>query len=428
MPTAELIDGLLDLAPVRLANGDRGFAEQAAQRLAELPHHLVERGIEEELERAVSSQFRSGWQPAELERQARRNGGSSHASLAASAILAHHTRWTADSLDTRWQRQVDALLAASAEIFAIDGPHGWLAGWSASIDLDRPSTYLSVFEVLVMLRSLPPLDELIPPPGAPSAVDRSGPGDSDLSEADRRLLERVRLLLGKAESTGFDAEAEAFTAKAHELITRHAIDMALIAGSRDGASEDRPVSTRIDIDDPYADAKSLLLQVVAEANRCRTVFHSRLSLTTVLGFPTDVAATELLFTSLLVQGQTALAAAGRSAPPGARTRSRSFRSAFLVAFANRIGQRLDDINRHIFDDGPTDSAALPVLRSRRQVVDDVVTERFPELTASTVRGGRDAAGWVGGRLAADQARLNFADLADDLDDVDPAAPPALAAG
>jgi hypothetical protein len=131
----------------------------------------------------------------------------------------------------------------------------------------------------------------------------------------------------------------------------------------------------------------------------------------VLGFPADLAATELLFTSLLVQGQAALAVAGRSAPPGARTRSRSYRSAFLVAYANRIGQRLAEINDHLVTD-VGGSSALPVLRSREAAVDDAVAARFPELTSSAVRAGYDTAGWAGGRLAADRARLNLADLAD----------------
>ena len=42
--------------------------------------------------------------------------------------------------------------------------------------------------------------------------------------ADPKITERVRALLAKAESTTFPDEAEAFTAKAQELIAQHAID------------------------------------------------------------------------------------------------------------------------------------------------------------------------------------------------------------
>jgi hypothetical protein len=407
--TDALIERLVELGPVHLASGDRQSAEQAATRLGSCPRPAVLRALENEVIRAIDRLFRAGWQPAEVMRQARRDGGATHAALTATAIVAMHERWSADVIDPRWQEQIDVIRATAVDGGGV-GVHGWLAGWSLAAGSDRRSELMAAFEVLATLRSLPPLEELIPPPGSRGA-DRPRRATSDLSDDDRRLLDRVRHLLGKAESTEFEAEAEAFTAKAHEPITRHAIDMALLAGTTGHADDERPTSTRVDIDDPYADAKSLLLQIVAGSNRCRTVYHSRLAISTVLGFPADLAATELLFTSLLVQGQAALAVAGRSAPPGARTRSRSYRSAFLVAYANRIGQRLAEINDHLVTD-VGGSSALPVLRSREAAVDDAVAARFPELTSSAVRAGYDTAGWAGGRLAADRARLNLADLAD----------------
>jgi hypothetical protein len=409
--TEALIGGLVDLAPVRLAGGDRQFAEQAAWRLLDCPRRMVVHGIEDELLRAVARLFAEGWQPAEVVRQARRNGGATHASLVASAIWAHHVRAPAEPVDPRWQRQLDSL--ASVAVCGINGWNaGWFANWSEFAVAEPMAELMETFAVLVTVRSLPLIDQLIPPPGS-RGVGAAGRATDETSDAERRLLDRVRHLLDKAESTEFEAEAEALTAKAHELITRHAIDMALLAGLVDPAADEQPMSVRVAIDDPYADAKSLLLQVVAGANRCRTVFHTQLAFSAVLGFPADVAATELLYTSLLVQAQTALASAARKAPPGARTRSRSYRSAFLVAYANRIGQRLALINEHLVAESDTSGSALPVLRSREAAVEDAVAARFPGLVSSAVRGGDDAAGWVGGHFAADQAQLNFADLTDD---------------
>lgn len=408
----ELIDGLIDLAPVRLAAGDRQFAQQAAQRLLEFSRRTVERAIEGELLRVVARLFANGWQPSEVVRQARRDGGASIAAVVAAAVCAHHVHAPSEPIDSRWQRQLDAVasIAVSGADHAVGG---WFAIWSESAALEPETELMNIFSVLATLRSLPAIEQLVPPPGSSAAA--AARTTNELSEADHRLLERVRNLLDKAESTEFEAEAEALTAKAHELITRHAIDTALLAESTGPTDDDQPMSVRIDIDEPYTDAKSLLLQVVAEANRCRTVFHRGLGFSSVLGFPADVAATELLFTSLLVQAQAALAAAGRSAPPGARTRSRSYRSAFLVAYADRIGQRLVEINDQLAADadGTVAGAALPVLRSREAVIDDLLTSRYPGVQASAVRGGHDTAGWVGGRLAADQAQLNFADLPDD---------------
>jgi len=226
------------------------------------------------------------------------------------------------------------------------------------------------------------------------------------------VLQRVRALLAKAESTSFEAEATAFTAKAQELMARHAIDAALLDG--DEAIGEVPVAVRIPVDDPYVDAKSLLLQVVAEHGRCRAVFHASLALSTVMGFATDVNAAEMLFTSLLVQAQTAMGAAAKQAPPGTRTRSRSYRSAFLLAYGQRIGDRLAEINDTVLGEAEAERgmSLVPALRARSAVVDDAVADRFGDLVSLPVRGRYDPAGWAGGRVAADNARLSAADISE----------------
>jgi hypothetical protein len=64
------------------------------------------------------------------------------------------------------------------------------------------------------------------------------------------------------------------------------------------------------IDSPYAGAKALLVQAVATANRCRTVWTEHLGFVTVVGSETDLNLVELLTTSLLVQANRAMLAAG----------------------------------------------------------------------------------------------------------------------
>jgi hypothetical protein len=223
------------------------------------------------------------------------------------------------------------------------------------------------------------------------------------------MLERVRALLAQAESTTFEAEAEAFMAKAHELMTRHAIDEAMVS-ARANRSE-TPLTIRVPIDDPYVDAKSLLLHHVAANSRCRAVFYDRFALSAVVGFATDLAATDMLFTSLLVQAQTAMREVSSTAPPGSRTRSRAFRSAFFVAYARRIGARLAEINAGVVAGADTDRSILPVLAARSSAVDSAVHEMFGELRSSVVRRGYDAAGYASGQLAADRAQLTSGDLA-----------------
>ena len=115
-------------------------------------------------------------------------------------------------------------------------------------------------------------------------------------------------------------------------------------------------------------------------------------------------AVELLFTSLLVQAQTALIEA-----PGS---SRSYRSSFLFAYAARIGERLREINAVVMNEAKHEhgESFLPVLRSQAETIDDFVDQRYGRLRELRHRGAADPAGWVGGRAAADNAKLSFGDL------------------
>src|SRR3974377_713718 len=63
-------------------------------------------------------------------------------------------------------------------------------------------------------------------------------------------------------------------------------------------------------------------------------------MSTVVGFPSDLDAVELLYTSLLVQANTAMLREGAKKDAYGRSRTRAFRQSFLVAYAYRIGVRL----------------------------------------------------------------------------------------
>jgi len=233
-------------------------------------------------------------------------------------------------------------------------------------------------------------------------------GPSSPSDA---ILERIRNLLAKAESTTFEAEAIAFTAKAQELMTRHAIEAAIVFGRTE--RRDAPTTTRVSIVPPYASVKSYLLQTVAEASRCRAVFHKSFETSTVIGFPADLRAAEMLFTSLLVQAQSSLIEAARHAPAGTRVRSKAFRRSFLMSFTLRIGERLRKVNEAVFAEAQSNGEAsfLPVLRSQSEAIDAYVTKEFGPTVVKRVSGGRDAAGWAGGRAAADRARFTHGEIA-----------------
>ena len=122
-------------------------------------------------------------------------------------------------------------------------------------------------------------------------------------------------------------------------MARHSIDAAMLwAGS--GDAPDAPRGRRLGVDAPYETATAMLVTVVAQANRCQAVWNKELGFSTVIGFPADLDAVELLHTSLLVQAMTALVKSGTRKHGDGKSKTRAFRSAFLTSYAQRIGERL----------------------------------------------------------------------------------------
>ncbi|MBA3654315.1 MAG: DUF2786 domain-containing protein [Actinobacteria bacterium] len=221
------------------------------------------------------------------------------------------------------------------------------------------------------------------------------------SEMPEGLLARVRALLAKAESTDFDAEAEALNAKAQELITKYRIaDAALRVIPR-------VVSRRVYIDDPYADAKVVLLSRIASTNGASVLWSKRWGMATVLGQPADLDAAELLFTSLLVQATAALRREGRRLDDWGRSRTKRFRRSFLIAFALRIGERLQaaaDDTVVAAENAATGGALMPLLGARAAAAEEAARAACPDAGVFAVS-ANDPEGWYRGREFADAVPL-----------------------
>ena len=332
----------------------------------------------DEVERA----WRRGWQPAELVRVARRERTARHGRLMADGIAARLREYPKAVADQQ-------LAVLDAEVWW-DHDDLYVSSWGDRHGLDRATVITELIEVFHLLATLPAIEVVGPAPGDAGPVTAAGPADPD-----QRMLDRVRALLAKAESTDFPQEAEAFTAKAQELMARHRIDHALLVATT--GERDRPATRRVAVDNPYEAPKSLLLQVVAEANRCRAVWTKRFAFTTLVGFPADLDATELLFTSLLVQATRAMTQA--------TTATRSFRQSFLTAYASRIGERLIAATDEVGGKAADSDRFLPVLAARDDAVREVFEKQFPALTHQTTTIS-NRQGWVSGRAAADRASLH----------------------
>ncbi len=221
---------------------------------------------------------------------------------------------------------------------------------------------------------------------------------------DDAWLTRVQGLIAKAESTEFPDEAEALLAKAQELMSRHAIDAAMLerAGRR---QRDELTSVALVVEAPYATAKATLLGAVARANGCQTIRTSggRGSQHCVLvGHASDLAGAQALYAALSVHAVRSMLAA--PVPP--HDTARRFRHAFLVAFAARIGVRLAAATRAATHEAEaaTGGQAGLVLVQRERAVEQAVRQQFPRLRSSRISGS-SGAGFAQGRRAADRAAL-----------------------
>jgi hypothetical protein len=368
----------LDSLAVRLSSLDPGFDTDghAAAALTGLLPVLWE----------------AGWQPADLVHAVRRRTSLRGARLIAAAIRADAAATgAADRAPAAW----------AAQLHGGDGAPASVTGWWRSEGIDPVSAWRDVLRVLGLVRALPPLEVLLPPPSTWSTGRVTGavPG----AGADPRLLTRIRGLLAKAESTEFPEEAEALTAKAQSLMARHTIDAAVLA-RRPGAAAIAVSARRLHLEDPHVEAKAAVVQAVGSANGVRVVLQPVLGMATLVGAADDLELVELLVTSLLLQANRTMTATARAG--GQRVRSTAYRRGFLYAFAQRIGERLAEARDEATAEASASygTALVPVLAERERAVDAAVGELFPLLRR---RGGRvvDPAGWHAGRQAADAADL-----------------------
>ena len=227
----------------------------------------------------------------------------------------------------------------------------------------------------------------------------------DVNEDPAKYLARVRALLAKAESTPFEEEADALTAKAQELISKHSLESLLAATPRAPGGADIPTRDLL-LHAPYVSAKAALVDAVAAANRCRCVFSPAHSLVTVVGAPGDLEAVDLLTTSLLTQAEVAMRRHRGETPWDGSSRTKSFRRAFLLSFAVRIRQRLLDATAVAVTDSADRERLLPVLTRHSADVDRRVRELFPSLSKARRTTVSNSAGWAAGRAAADNAQLH----------------------
>ncbi|SDD98728.1 Protein of unknown function [Glycomyces harbinensis] len=354
-------------------------------------------GVFEELgDDLIEHSWRRGWMPREVLSAIRKKLNAEVARAGAVMMLGQLSRYPESQLSDRWIVQREELAEQVASKGVAEACKG-LGRW------ERIELWAAVLEALDLIDSVPEIPRVEPLPGSPMIAHRLGVAESS------RTYERIRALLAKAESTDSDAEAEAFTAKAQQLIARHSINEALLDEAGQGHRE--PETLRIIIERPYEQPKSELLAQIAHANHCRPVYWAAGGFTTLVGDRGDLRSVELLYSSLLVQATSAMTRAGSLVDRSGKSATRSFRQSFLASFAWRIGERLHesaaDTEREVAEETGTD--LVPVMRERDDRVDAKTDALFPNLVRGRAIRVTNYEGHVAGRAAADAARLTTGD-------------------
>jgi len=348
-------------------------AESLVRRVEPTPRYVLESVVSDLLARLAEGVVRGGWGPADLAELIRRGADPGHLPVLAAALhedARRHTRQGAG-----WRTALEAV-----------GPEDRLR-------LDTTDRLASGLQVAALLATAP----LVTADGVTSGDGRGS------SSAEHPKLARVRALLAKAESTNFDEEAEALSAKAQELISRYALDR-LLSQTQHEARRNDPGMRRIWLDAPYVRAKAALVHEVASANRCQAAVTESLGFCLVVGDSADLDAVELLSTSLLVQANAAMLRHGRRLDHAGASRTRSFRQSFLLAYAGRIGERLRAATSEVTTSEEAERA-LPVLRDHEARV-AAAFERMVPHTVEKTSNITDAEGWAAGLAAADLALLD----------------------
>lgn len=231
-----------------------------------------------------------------------------------------------------------------------------------------------------------------------------------MTDTNPATLDRVRKLLAKAEDPACTpAEAEAFTAKATDLIAKYGIDAALLAEK--APQSDRVGDLVVYLDAPYARDKGGLLSAVALALRCKVVQRHdvvdgvrRMSMH-LFGHASDLDRVDLLYTSLLVQAAHALAV--ETVPPGQNPKA--YRRSWYAGYRQAIHGRLlaaessasSAAEQDRRDNGTGRSVAL-VLADRSAAVKAAMDEMYPKLRATrsrTLSGSGRGSGYAAGQRA-----------------------------
>ncbi|MEQ7008381.1 DUF2786 domain-containing protein [Actinopolymorpha sp. B17G11] len=227
--------------------------------------------------------------------------------------------------------------------------------------------------------------------------------------ADKRaaMLERVRKMLALAEDpAATPAEAEECTRKAAILMAKYSIDAATVAPA---GAHDHVDNRLVHVPGPFASDKALLLVCIADALRCSHLWKPTMTedgkqlFVHLFGHTTDLEQVDMLWTSLLVQSQHAMA----MATPRRGESKAAFKRSFLSGFAMGVKERLEGAEREATARATTTTrdgrSAAMVLTDRKALAQRAMREVYPNTRRTGV--SRSGSGGFAGHAAGRNANM-----------------------
>ena len=234
---------------------------------------------------------------------------------------------------------------------------------------------------------------------------------------EEKIRAKIINLLKKAESTPYEQEASALIAKAQSLQQQHRLN---------GLCGDSPLkftSKRIHISAPYINHQATLLSVIADRNGCSALQLHPKGIITIFGAEDDLDHVIDLFMSLQRQCDWHMRHGEHAEIAQQLGNLASYRRSFILSYASRIGELLDEANQSFAAQNSVDTSAgraaeedeqatlaltrrtLNALDQRRLDAEAIRDRYFPHArTISLAVGSR--AGMSAGASAAEKSHLN----------------------
>ncbi|WP_370064327.1 DUF2786 domain-containing protein [Streptacidiphilus sp. MAP5-3] len=217
-------------------------------------------------------------------------------------------------------------------------------------------------------------------------------------------LATIRALLARAEHpTTPEAEAELARNRAFAMMAKYGIEQAMVDAAKGTGT---PTDRRITCEAPWAMERASLVNVIARALDCKAIFMPRGSgsgrVLHVFGYAGDLDRVELLYTSLLLQMASGLAAQHVPAGQGVR----AWRRSWQLGFVGRVGRRLEEAERGAREEARGETTATGrsvalVLADRQSAVESAFRTAYPRVRTSrtTMTGNGYGSGWAAGGSA-----------------------------